>query len=183
MTNFELELVRKQLSAGRQTLLAAVERLSDAQAAFKPSSQTWSVLECIEHVVVSGRQMLRMIERAAIVEGWQPAALGQDRIFVSRAVDRARRFPAPDSASPKSRFATLDDARREFLEARKRTLAFIEQSPEDLRARRLVHPVAGPIDAYHCLLLIAAHPSRHAAQILEIRSGAGFPASQPTWRN
>ena len=175
MKDSELELVREQLSAGRQALLAAIEGLSDAQAAFKPSPETWSVLECVEHVAVSERQMLTMIERAEIAEGQQPPSLDRDRSFVCRAGDRARKFSAPDSARPKSRFATLEDARRKFLENRERTLAFVEQSPENLRERRLVHPIAGPIDAYCCLLLIAAHPSRHAAQILEIRSRAAFP--------
>jgi uncharacterized damage-inducible protein DinB len=175
MTDSERALVNEQLSAGRVALLVAIGGLSEAQATFKPSPEAWSILECLEHVAVSERQMLTMIERAEIAEGQQPASLDGDRSFVSRAVDRARKFAAPDSASPKSRFATLEEARREFLENRGRTLAFVEQSPENLRERRVVHPTGGQIDAYRCLLLIAAHPSRHAAQILEVRGHTAFP--------
>jgi hypothetical protein len=173
----ELELVREQLSAGCQALLGAIEGLSDAQAAFKPSPQASCIVECLEHVAVSERLMLTMIEHAGAAEGQPPASLDRDRSFVSRAVDRARKFSAPDSTIPKSRFPAHEDARREFLENRERTLAFVGRSPGDVRARRLVHPFAGPMDAYHCLLLIASRPSRHAAQIREIRSGARSPAS------
>ena len=33
-----------------------------------------------------------------------------------------------------------------------------------------LHPVAGPLDAYQCLLLMCAHPQRHVGQIAELRT-------------
>jgi hypothetical protein len=43
------------LEAGRQDLLEAVANLNDGEAAAKPSPERWSVLECIEHVVMDPR--------------------------------------------------------------------------------------------------------------------------------
>ena len=178
VTASELEQLKQQLLAGREALLAAIEGLSDSQAAFKPSPDAWCILECMEHVAVAERKMLTMIDRAERAEGQEPSPPDGDRTFVSRAADRARKFSAPSSVIPKSRFATLEDARRGFLESRERTLTFVAQSSENLRERKMVHPVVGPIDAYRCLLLMAAHPERHAAQIQELRNHPAFPKEQ-----
>lgn len=175
MTESELELIKEQLLAGREALLTAIAGLSHSQAAFKPWPEAWCILECVEHVAVGERKMLTMIERAERAEGQEPSSPERDRSYVTWAADRARKFSAPMVVIPKSRFATLDDARRSFLESRERTLKFVEQSPTDLRERKMLHPIAGPIDGYRCLLLMAAHPSRHAVQILEIHNHPGFP--------
>ncbi len=173
MIDSERTLVKEQLSAGREAMLAAVEGLSDAQAVFKPSPEAWSILECLEHVAVAERQMLRMIEGAG--EGGRPSAPNKDLAFAASARDRSRKFVAPDPAKPRLRYGTLEEARRKFIENRERTVAFVERCSENLRTRSVLHPIAGQIDAYRCLLLIAAHPSRHAAQILEVRAHAAFP--------
>ncbi len=173
MTDSERALVKEQLSAGREALLAAVEGLSEAQAGFKPSPEAWSILECLEHVAVAERQMLNMIQGAG--EGGRPSAPDRDLAFAASARDRSRKFVAPDPAKPRGRYATLEEARRKFIEYRERTVAFVERCSDNLRTRNVLHPIAGQIDAYRCLLLIAAHPSRHAAQILEVRAHPAFP--------
>ena len=175
MTDSELKLVTEQLLAGREALLTALDSLSESHAAFKPSPEAWCILECLEHVAVAERKMLTMIERAEAGEAQEASPLERDRTCIAKAADRERKFAAPISVIPKSRFATLEEARREFLQSRERTLKFVEQSPPDLRERKMLHPIAGSIDAYRCLLLMAAHPLRHAAQILEIRNHAAFP--------
>jgi len=177
MTESERAFLMEGLAASRDTLLSAVEGLSEPQAAFKPSRESWSVLECLEHVAVAERQMLKMIERAQCVSSGPPAAAERDRVILGAALDRSRKFTAPAPSEPRPRFATLREARQEFVDKREQTIAFVEVCTEDLRRRMLLHPLAGRIDAYQCLLLIAAHPSRHAAQIQEIRTRAGFPRS------
>jgi hypothetical protein len=37
------------------------------------------------------------------------------------------------------------------------------------------NPVFSEIDAYEYLLMIAAHSSRHTAQLLEVKADPGFP--------
>jgi hypothetical protein len=175
VTGSELASVKEQLLAGQQALLAAIEGLSNSQAAFKPSPEACCILECMEHVAVAERKMLTMIERAEIAGAQEPSSPDWNRSYITRAADRARKFSAPSPVIPKARFATLEEARRAFLESRERTLAFVAQSPTDLYTRKMLHPIAGPIDAYRCLLLMAAHPLRHAAQIVEIRNHPEFP--------
>jgi len=57
-----------------------------------------------------------------------------------------------------------------FLAARERTIRFVENCNEDLRAQSTTHPILGTVNCYEVLLMIAVHPHRHAKQIAEIKA-------------
>lgn len=48
-------------------------------------------------------------------------------------------------------------------------MKFARECTQDLRALYCLHPVLGEIDCHRCLILLALHPARHAAQIDEIK--------------
>ena len=57
-----------------------------------------------------------------------------------------------------------------FDRARSETLHWLEQFTVDLRGWGTDHPlIPSPVNCYEILLLIAAHPGRHARQVREIR--------------
>lgn len=175
MTESERAVVMAELAAGAGALLPLVTDLSPAQAAFRQTAESWSILEVLEHVAVAERGMLWLIRHGTREAGRQASEPAQDPRWLASAKNRARKFQAPDPARPSGRFSTLEQARQYFEESRRRTLEFVGQCPDDLRALFTVHPVAGPIDCHQCLLLLAAHPSRHAQQIREIRAHPEFP--------
>src|SRR6266849_2757079 len=84
-------------------------------------------------------------------------------------------FTAPEGVRPRGRFRDLAEAAAYFSDARRKTFEFVEQAQAGLRRLRVVHPVAGNIDAYQNALIMAYHPERHAAQIAEIKTGAAYP--------
>lgn len=85
------------------------------------------------------------------------------------AANRSRRVPAPAMLIPVGRFATLDEAVRAYRACREQTIRFVESSTGDLRAKMTTHPILGKVNCYETLLMMAAHPRRHAEQITEIR--------------
>jgi hypothetical protein len=78
-------------------------------------------------------------------------------------------------AIPSGRFATVDQAARAFVVSRERTLRFVQSCDDDLRAKVTQHPVIGAANCYEMLLMMAAHPYRHAVQIAEIRDALTPP--------
>ncbi len=73
----------------------------------------------------------------------------------------------------------MAEAVAHFRATRERTLRFIEQTGEDLRATEVTHPhrVVGVISTYECLLLMGSHAQRHALQIEEVKNSPAYRTS------
>jgi hypothetical protein len=93
----------------------------------------------------------------------------------ARAPDRSRPVAAPETAIPTGRFRSVDTALRAFVVSRGRTLRFVQGCTDDLREKVAQHPILGPVNCYEMLLMMAAHPRRHAAQIAEVRAALTAP--------
>jgi hypothetical protein len=155
------------LARTRDEFLASVEGVSEEQARLKPSPERWSIVACVEHVVVAEHAMYVGIttRRTPCI----PAEKGREQIFLANVADRNRKINAPESARPTGRFGMLAQNVEKFRENRARTIEFVESCSEDLRAFELQHPMAGLISAHECLAILSMHPSRHAKQVHEIR--------------
>jgi hypothetical protein len=160
------ELLDK-LNSGRAELLAAVDGVTEAQAAVKPATG-WSILECVEHVaIVEENLRRRLMEQASRAPDELPRQ--REAVIVARAADRSRKVLAPETAHPRGRFATLAEAVQSFCRSREQTIAYISCCQEDLRRLTMEHPLIGAVSGQEMLLMMIGHPFRHAAQIRELR--------------
>lgn len=156
------------LAAGRQALVDAVEGVTEEVAERSPGPDRWSVRECVEHLAVAEAYLFGQIEIATRVEA-PIANPRREALIRERGADRNRRVPAPTEGLPTGRFAGIAEALQAFLDRRARTIAFVEGCAADLRARITTHPIIGTVNCQEMLLMMAAHPERHARQIAEIR--------------
>ena len=175
MTDSERAFAIQQLVEGRDALLRAIEGVSEAQAQFKPKPDGWSIADCVEHIAVADGMLFGLLEQGA--PNPQGVALGPEKDGrVARAVvDRSRKIAAPERLRPAGRFRSVDEARDHFLAGHGRAIAYARDCAKDLRSLFTLHPLLGEIDCYRCLLLLALHPARHAAQIEEIKLDPAFP--------
>jgi len=162
------------LAQSRQALLDSVAGVSEDHARIRPAPGRWSVLECVEHVALAEGGLLRFLTSPP-ASAAPPTVPSREEFFLRAAADRSNKVQAPDFVRPTGRFATLALALGEFERTRARTIRYIEQCPGDLRARSTLHPVVGPMNGQEMFILLALHPARHAAQILEVR--ASLPAA------
>jgi len=160
------------LESGRQALIEAVSGVTEDVALRRPGPGKWSVLECVEHLAVAEAYLLAQVEGATRSEAPVVNA-AREKAIVQRGLDRTKRVEAPDAAKPTGRFSTLKDARDHFDATRARTLKFVENCGEDLRARLAHHPLIGTVNCYENLLIMAVHPHRHTKQIQEILETVG----------
>lgn len=173
----------RMLDAEKQDLLAALNRGHEALgralagvgenlATRKPASGGWSILECVEHIVISERHLLTRLLVAQRTDGPVTPREREAKI-AARAADRTRSIEAPPESEPEGRYTTLQDAVAAFDRTRAETVQFLGQFDGDLRCWATDHPLfPGPVTCYETVIMMAAHPGRHAEQILEIRDAA-----------
>jgi len=177
MTPAERAYLLEQLETSKKNMLASIQGLSAAQWTFKPAPEAWSVQECAEHIILAENFIFggaQQILKTPVVE--RPALSNEevDRKIVAGVEDRSHKVKAPEAIVPSGKFATPEDAAREFTARRDKTIAYVTTTTDDLRVHVGPGP-AGPMDAYQFLLLLAAHSARHTAQIREVRANAGYP--------
>jgi uncharacterized damage-inducible protein DinB len=155
------------LQAGRDEFLAAIEGVSAESAAAKPASG-WSILECAEHVaIVEENLRQRLMEQATPTDN--EMSREREAFLAKVAVNRGHKIQAPPVAHPTGRFATCSEAVECFRRNRQLTIDYIASCQEDLRRLTVEHPLLGASSGQEILILIIAHPFRHAKQILELR--------------
>lgn len=167
----EQDQLLASLNAGRGELLVAVEGLTDEEAAVKPADGGWSALECVEHVATAETRMFRRLTTQSLAVE-EELSREREPVLYARLATRGHKFEAPEPVRPTGRYPTLSEAVGAFLDARERTVKWLESCNFDLRRRSVEHPLLGPASAYELILIMAAHPARHARQIQE---GRGRP--------
>ena len=179
ITDREREVAVGLLTRSRQTLLDAVEGVTDNQARWKPEPGRWTILEYVEHLAVSDDELVAMVKR--ILSTPPQEETGEERrqrekkireTVIPRGVNQA-----PDMLKPRGRYASLTEAVTAFLAARTRTLEYARTTQADLRKHFAPHPILGPLDGYQWLVANARHAELHAGHIGEIRALQGFPGA------
>jgi uncharacterized damage-inducible protein DinB len=177
MTPAERAYLLDQLEQSKKEMLASIQGLTAAQWKFKPAPAVWSVAECAEHIILAedyifgGSQATLQSPAGPRLES---ADAGHDRALVAAIKDRSQKATAPEPITPTNKIATPAEAIQEFTARRDKTIAYVKSTNDALR----VHSIDGPIgkmDSYQFLLLLAAHSSRHTAQIREVEANPDYP--------
>jgi uncharacterized damage-inducible protein DinB len=172
MTPTERNTILDQLQSAKAALAAELAGLSDAQVRYRPEPGRWSILDCVEHIAVAEAAMYILVVRQSVPS--EPGE-GREEKYLKHSTNRSRKFSAPEGMHPTGRYPSLTAAWQTFLECRDRTIRYIGETEDDLRARKTMHPAAGEVTCRECLALMIGHPLRHAGQIREIKASPGFP--------
>lgn len=172
----ERTFLHNDLKSTKKLFLESVKGLSDAQLAFRPSAEAWSVSDCIKHLAISEEEIWLMADEALK----QPAnpekrtlIKRSDEELLRMAKDRSRKGKAPEILQPESaKWENTKEALNAFKERRSNLMKYVKTTTHDMR-NHVVEKMA--MDSYQVLLLISAHTNRHTQQIGEVRSHPNFP--------
>lgn len=159
----------KCLEDSRADFRAAAEGVSEAQAAVRPEPGRWSVLECVEHIVVAEGRFLGWLQNPA-ADPAPPMDKEKEAKLLLGVSGRSQRVNAPDPVHPTGRYPTLSEALAQFDAVRANSIQFAEKTGTGLYSLAAKHAFFGPVNGAEVMVLIAAHARRHAAQIREIRA-------------
>lgn len=152
--------------------------LSEKQLHFKPEEDTWSVSQCLEHIVLTEEALSEMVG-AVMTQPANPEdrnlVKSTDDELIAGITDRSFKAKAPEVLQPEGKYNQASQAIEELIEAREVLLTLInDTSVEDMRSRIADAPF-GKLDGYQYLLFVAGHTARHTAQIEEVMAMDNFP--------
>ena len=168
-----LPIVR-HLTEGRDEFLDAVA--SAREFGENASAGGWSVLKCVEHVVLAETRHLQWLEQGRRVPTFRDPEKETGLFSVVRS--RLEPIEAPEPLRPKGEFADLDAALEAFREVRGRVIRRAG-SGEELYQIEANHPYFGPLNGAEWMQVIDAHSRRHTEQIQEIAEQAHAAAPGP----
>jgi hypothetical protein len=181
MNETERKLAVDRLHTSRDKFASVIEGVSAEQSKFKPSPEQWSIIELAEHIAISDKSLRGLIRRALETPA-QPEMMEQVQANDYRYHRESRPHPkgvnkAPESMCPHNRFATLADAATEFNKQREGTIAYANETQDELRSHMSPHPVFGPMDAYQWLMACSLHVESHSHHIEEVKKDPSYPVA------
>ncbi len=177
MTADERALLVELLEASRNRLRNAMTNAPDSLWTRTPAGGGWSPADCAEHLVLSEEALLGLIRGTILAAPADPGLAvelrGKDGIVVQAMQNRAARQKTFDFLEPAGTWRERRAALDAFLARRADTLDFARSTRDPLHHHAAPLGELGMLDAYHWLLLMAAHTERHLAQMQEALSPDG----------
>jgi hypothetical protein len=168
----ETELALAALAKATVDFLATMDGVGAEEYLVSPGPGRWSLAENAEHTTVVIRGAERFLTTRLL---HQPLAAGdpsrrvQDADLLKFFTDRTRSLDAPEFVRPKGRWTNREEMTSAIRAATSGIVAWVRETPADLRAFGLPHPIFGPLDGIQWINFLALHTDRHAKQALEIR--------------
>jgi len=165
-----------RLEHQRAGLLDRLASCGDAQQAFQPRPECWSIAGVVQHLVLVEEAMVRYGRRQSEI---RPARVTVRSHLLGWMVVRALatdiRVQAPTRAVVPTGHIPLCDLVPRWIAARADLLDYVEGlSPRPLRTA-FFHPRTGWITAMAGLRFFEAHCGHHLRQIERIRAAERFP--------
>ena len=165
MTPGERERAINALHESRERLLAAVQRLSPSQLAYKPAADRGPWPNASRTSSSSRTRSLARVEKTVQQPADSPQTVVEDDALVAKVVDRSERMKGPERLMPTGRWPHHEAVLRIPVGPQTDLGICGYHGRARLRESVFPHPRRlGPLDCYQWLLLIAAHGERHRAR-------------------
>ncbi len=155
----------------RRALLDEMEALDSAELVAKPLADKWSILEIIEHLVVSERAVLQGLPESSRLRERKRRLKHRFTYLIVMFVLRARihvKVPSPAMVPRGNR--TLGELRRLWDENQEWLRAYTARlDREGFRRAVFEHPVAGPLAVGQAVHMDQFHLDTHIRQIRRLQ--------------
>jgi len=173
LTAGERQRLVAHLQMTEQWLSSEVDGLSPSQLDFRPSPDSWSIKDVVEHLAIAEPQYWRQLQeslKTAVIPDYKPEATDAGILWYG--IDRTNRAKTGEARVPDGRFKSTSEALASFATLRATMLEQARGSQDDWRGRRLID---GNMDLYQWFLMISTHAQRHILQVKEIKATKAYP--------
>jgi hypothetical protein len=163
------------LEQQRQALESDLSLLTPAQLSFRPFDDSWTISEVVHHLAVTEHLIFAAATKPDVRRSGRRAnVMGTALLWAVLMLGVRVRVPIP-RLSPR-RDISLDDAHKEWIEARQHWKRFLEALPQErLQEMAFRHPIAGPIRFAGVPRFLRRHCAHHLRQIDRIQTHSAFP--------
>jgi hypothetical protein len=153
-------------------LASEVDGLSREQLKFRPTADSWNILDVVEHLAIAEPQYWKQLQDSMQQPPSTEKLETADAAILWYGIDRTNRQRTGEARVPKGRWDDIGAPLGEFRKLRATMLEYARANQEDMRGRRLT---GGNMDVYQWFLMISTHSQRHILQVREIKAHAGYP--------
>ncbi len=166
------------LSSSEQGVFNSLLGLNEAQLNFKPAPDRWSISECVKHIAVTEMALWHTTD-SILKKPADPTKRSEvkatDEQVVQMIESRAQKVKTFTPFEPQNTpYKSTTDALSSFFDNRKKLIAFVMTTKDDMRDHVVTFPFAS-FDSYQMVLFIGAHSYRHTQQIEEVKADPNFP--------
>lgn len=161
-------------------LQKSIAGLSQDQMKFKATPESWSISQCLEHIVLTEKMIFDMVKAgialpANITEMGKP--VNTDEQIIAMVTDRSSKHKAPAELQPEGKYISPETAMEDLKAGRVEILALINNTFDASLRDHVSESPAGIVDVYQNFLFIAGHTARHTLQVQEVKVDPAFPKS------
>lgn len=164
--------LQEKIKANTELLLASIKNVSETNAAFKPSADSWSILECLEHIflVDVGVSKTLTVGPNQEISNDKTELIGADKLH-HILVNKRKEFkvPAPDFVSPTGRFKSLAEATQSLQIILDKIQAHLKEQDITKETQTVKHPRLGEMTKTDWIHFLIAHTNRHIEQMEEVK--------------
>jgi hypothetical protein len=163
----ELQRQLKIYDQKRSALLDSLEQLHDEQLRRKPGQENWFLLEIVQHMVLSEREVLQDLTKPRQLTARKRGLRARLFYAVVLAVLRWRiPVPVPSDGMVPDGNTSLSRVRQQWDENLRWLRDYLATlKPEDLRRAVFRHPIAGPMTVVQTIHMAKMHFDVHLRQI------------------
>lgn len=176
LSEAERAFANEELTKSMKMVHQTIQGLSDAQLNFKPSSESWSIAECMEHIALSENNIFEMVNTAlASPSDPHKETLGlEDEQVIAMMKDRSNKVKTFKPFEPSGKFGSFQGSVDAFNKLRKAHIEYVLNTDDDLRKHYAELPF-GTLDSYQVILFMSGHTQRHVLQMQEVMEHEKFP--------
>ncbi len=177
LTNTDREMAIKELTKTQKHLKHTVKGLSNQQMNFKPSPESWSIAQCIEHLAISENAFNGMLQgalKAPADPSQRDSVKLTDQQLLGIITDRSKKVKTREEFEPKGKSGSYKETLKVFDSKRKEHIKYVKNTKDDLRNHYGQLPF-GTIDGLQIIIFMSGHTERHVKQIEEVMAHADFP--------
>jgi DinB superfamily len=182
----DLEEYQRQIEAINEDARDLLTGLSEVQVNWRPTPAHWSIAECLDHLTVTNRELMKQIEagmsdaRARGLTSRGPFRYGIIGNMIVRSMEPPAKlkFKAPKIFKPRPD-QSLEMVTKDFFAAQDELLRLINEANGINLARvKIASPVTTLIKLSlgQAFGLIATHERRHLWQARQVKGNQTFPA-------
>jgi hypothetical protein len=156
----------------RNALLDDLERLNDDQLRRKPGPDNWSLLEIVQHMVLSEREVLQGLPESKELTARERGLRARLSYAVVLAVLRWNiPVPVPSDGMVPDGNTSLSELHHQWDENLGWLRDYLDTlRPEDLQRAVFRHPIAGPMTVGQTIHMAKLHFDVHLRQIRKLKS-------------
>ena len=178
LSNQERKFAIAYLKNTRTDLLASVKGLSEKQMNFKPSSDKWSIRECLYHIGLTEKEIWDKIETAmkepARPEKRSELQISDEQVMESISDLSCNLRLTESSHTAKAQPQSTTEALSKFKSSRAEHLKYVKTTTGDLRNHFIQLPI-GWLDCYQAIIFMAGQSDKQILRINELLVHPGFP--------